>query len=565
MEVIIMKKLLLLALASFSSVCFGTLVRIGLITQSGETIYMIGDYYDERHNTIKTPFDYINETINVQFMGQEGLMVKEVADQPGLLEYVHQVAMPNADPAILRMVIALLTEPGHDINQLDMPTMIQLITTCETLKISPLILDILLDRIITLSIDDPVHCPFAENSRGLENTPTVFRDSVTIQNRELIAAARKNIAKIFAEEVLPASKWVEEEQFWRGGLVTSIAFSPDSRYLATGLQVSTARVWNMQTREQIGKPFRQNDVVILAVFSPDGKYLATGLFDNTVHIWDVQANKEIAKPLLHSDRVHTIAFSPNGKYIATGSNDCTARIWDAQTHKPIGDALKHDDYVISVAFSPDSKYLTTGSLGYTTHIWDVQTQKEIVEPFILNFCGDLITFSLDGRYIAIGDGLSLRIFDVKTHKQIGKPLKSGNLVTSAAFSPDGKYFATGSWDQTARIWDARTNEQVGEPFRHDDSVDSVAFSPDGKYFATVSGHNTARIWHQEWNWSNWPISYHGEDTDYNGNLLKQLLMIRVAREIPLTPGVRTSLQPIYDQLPASAQEWIDAKNPAWHH
>jgi len=41
MEVVFMKKLLLLALASFSSVCFGRMLRIGLITEIGETVYII--------------------------------------------------------------------------------------------------------------------------------------------------------------------------------------------------------------------------------------------------------------------------------------------------------------------------------------------------------------------------------------------------------------------------------------------------------------------------------------------------------------------------------------------
>jgi len=106
----------------------------------------------------------------------------------------------------------------------------------------------------------------------------------------------------------------------------------------------------------------------------------------------------------------------------------------------------------------------------------------------------------------------------------------------------------------------QTREQIGESLRHDSLVHSVTWSPDDKYIATVD--YAVHIWKKEWNWSNWPIRDNSEDSN---NLLKQLLMIRVARGISLTPGIIASLQPIYDQLPASAQEWIDARISAWRH
>ena len=444
-----MKKLLLLTLASFSSVCFGAIVRIGLITQSGETIYMIGDYYDERHNTIKTPFGYINVAINIQFMGQKGLMVKEVADQPGLLEYVHQVALPDADPAILRMAITLLTEPGHDIDHLDMPTIVQLITTCETLKTPPLIIDILLDKIVTLSINDPVLCPFAENSRKPLNTPTVFRDSVTIQNRELIAAARKNVAKIFAEEVLPASKWVEEEQFRHNDPI-SVAFSSNGKHLFIREWCHTACILDMQMHKQIRDAFMQDDSVYSVAFSLDDRYLATLSNDCAARIWDVQTRKQVGEPIRHNASVHSLAFSPDGKYLATGVGT-TVRIWNVQTHEQMGEPFEHNHDIYSILFSPDNKYLATGAANNTVHIWDIQTHKQTGEPFMWDLTTNLAAFSPNSRHLAFCCGKYLRIFDVQTHKQIGEPFKHSDYLASVTFSPDGKYLATGSFDHTMRI------------------------------------------------------------------------------------------------------------------
>ncbi|MBK7939914.1 MAG: hypothetical protein IPJ82_23790 [Lewinellaceae bacterium] len=68
-------------------------------------------------------------------------------------------------------------------------------------------------------------------------------------------------------------------------------------------------------------------------FSPDGKYLATGSEDNTAKIWDLQTGKSTLALEGHRNSVFSDAFSPDGKLLATGSADETDKIWDLQTGK----------------------------------------------------------------------------------------------------------------------------------------------------------------------------------------------------------------------------------------
>ncbi len=53
--------------------------------------------------------------------------------------------------------------------------------------------------------------------------------------------------------------------------------------------------------------------VYSVAFSPDSKYLASGSADKTVRLWSVESQKEVYTLQGHSSPVRSFAFSPDGK------------------------------------------------------------------------------------------------------------------------------------------------------------------------------------------------------------------------------------------------------------
>ncbi|HEU0173509.1 MAG TPA: protein kinase [Blastocatellia bacterium] len=353
------------------------------------------------------------------------------------------------------------------------------------------------------------------------------RDKVAQQelsNRRLLYAANMNMAmqaweanyikrvQELVESYIPKSGQEDMREFewyylWRlchrdlltlkghGDYVTSVAFSPDGKKLATGSWDGAAKLWDVGAGRELATLKGHRTYVFSVAFSPDGKRLATGSWDHTAKLWDAVTGRELATLKGHGDGVWSVAFSPDGKRLATGSRDRTVKLWDAMTGRELATLKGHRDYVYSVTFSPDGKRLATGSWDHTVKLWDAGAGRELAtlkghEDAVLS-----VVFSPDGKMLATGSrDRTAKLWNVVASRNLATLKGHEDEILSVAFSPDGKKLATGSRDRTVKLWDVSAGRELATLKGHGDYVTSVAFSPDGKRLATANVDHTAKLW-----------------------------------------------------------------------
>jgi predicted NACHT family NTPase len=279
------------------------------------------------------------------------------------------------------------------------------------------------------------------------------------------------------------------------GSVWSVAFSPDSKLLATGDTSGVVRLWDAASRKELLVCKGHIGEVRSVAFSPDGKTLASGSTDKTVKLWNVSTGKCLKTWRGHTNMVWSIGFSLDGKTLASGSDDKTVKLWDIQTGKCLQTLQGHTRWVRSVAFSPDGKTLASGSTDKTVKLWNISTGTCLETLQGHNSSIWSVTFSRDGKTLASSsDDKTVRLWNISTGACLKTLQEHTDWVRSVTFSPDGKTLASGSRDQTVRLWDVSTGACLKTLRGHTNPVWSVAFSPEGNMLASGSSDATVRLW-----------------------------------------------------------------------
>jgi len=281
-----------------------------------------------------------------------------------------------------------------------------------------------------------------------------------------------------------------------GGTIRDVTFSPDGRQIASSSWDHTARVWDIESGDELATLEGHRAGVMCIAYSPDGTMIATGDKDSTIKLWRVSTGKNLATFYGHSAAyVWSVAFSPDNRRLVSGGSDGTVRVWDVMNEGKPTTLRGHGGDVTSVVFTPDGRNIVSGSYDLCVKLWNPAIRRG--RTIVPTHAGWVLTiaFSPDGKYVFSGSQIGLiKKFDVATASEVTTMHGHTGEVKCVACGPEGGRVVSAGADFRIVLWDGTTGEQLMVLTEHRGSVNQLAYSPDGSQLVSASDDKTIKLW-----------------------------------------------------------------------
>jgi len=316
--------------------------------------------------------------------------------------------------------------------------------------------------------------------------------SVSVWN----VATKQKEFQVFAPEMKPGWKpW------------GAVAFAPDGSSLAIGDdsgQVRLVAARNGSQQALLPGTFlvstRGGGVTTLA-YSPDGRFLAAGgaFVDPRILVWDAATGQPVATLAGHRGFITDLAFSPDGRRLASTSADQTIKLWNTDAWNEAGTLLGHNNIVWSAAFSPDGRQLATTDINGLICIWPVSGKLPDRGSLLLPAGIQSADVSPDGQsLVGISDRGTVRLLTAATLQDQSVPPEAGtNNVDACWVAPDEILLL--SRPLQLKTWRLSSQTITTNPPDVVDSQDAgLVFFPSDHLFAVVRpgppGTSTLNLW-----------------------------------------------------------------------
>ena len=293
----------------------------------------------------------------------------------------------------------------------------------------------------------------------LTGRASFFQKGMALSPCEELLAVDTSDANIEVWHIPSETLVAELTEHEKHGHGITLAFSPTTEYLVSGGWADESYIWDVALWKKRHSLAEQTSSVVDIAFHPDGKLFVTSSRDGTARLWNVETGEQVA-PLPLPDTLDDITlYRGEPEEIERVSNGGNLQ-W------------KRNQHIESIVFSPCGTLIAGGlgtwyADGLTNEIrlWDTDTleTRMIILPSQGTIRPWALTFSPCGRYLVSGawwcrglDKAPIRIWEVATGEHIHTFWAHSTDVQDVAFSPDGSLLASGSFDGPVLLWDVKS-------------------------------------------------------------------------------------------------------------
>jgi len=218
----------------------------------------------------------------------------------------------------------------------------------------------------------------------------------------------------------------------------------------SGAEDWEVRVWDLRRNTIVSRLRNEGGYTTSLAFSPDGRWLA-GFGPAGGSVWDLATGNLITNlfsrggPL--TDQSGVVVFSPAGDQLAVGDYDGSVRLHALPSGDLEADLPFVDNGVFGLAFAPNGRWLVASSSlssNVWARVWELPSRRAMELPGLRHPPGGL-AFDPSGALLAAGDGHLIRIWDLAQRRLLASLPGHRSLVSRLAFAPNGRCLASGSF------------------------------------------------------------------------------------------------------------------------